>query len=78
MVLVCVSPPFPGLITCYTLQAGGDNSLKTRWDFPESPVADSVLPMQGTQVQSLAGELRSHAEIKSSHDATKTLAQPNK
>ena len=78
MALVCVSPPFPGLITYYTLQAGRENSLKTHWDFPESPVADSVLPMQGTQVQSLAGKLRSHAETKSSRDATKTLAQPNK
>ena len=29
-------------------------------DFPGDPVVKTVFPLQGTQVQSLAGELRSH------------------
>ena len=29
-------------------------------DFPGSPVVDSVLPLQGAWVQSLAGELKAH------------------
>ena len=30
------------------------------WDFPAGPVVETVLPMQGTEVQSLVRELTSH------------------
>ena len=30
------------------------------WDFPDSPLVKTVLPIKGTWVQSLVGELRSH------------------
>ena len=33
---------------------------KQRRDFPGGPMVKILLPMQGMQVQSLAGELRSH------------------
>ena len=36
------------------------------------PVAETVLPMQGSWVQSLVRELDPHAPTKNSHAATKT------
>ena len=32
--------------------------------FPGDPVDNTLLPMQGAQVQSLVGELRSHMSLK--------------
>ena len=40
--------------------AGSCTGLKRWRDFPGCPVVECTLPMQGTQVQSLDGELRSH------------------
>ena len=47
-------------------------------DFPCGPVVKDGLPMQGTQVQSLVWELRSHTLIgKKSVHSYEDLTQPN-
>ena len=50
---------FRGIVRLTSLQQVKAQRFKNKGDrdFPDGPAADSVLPMQGTQVQSLVREL---------------------